>query len=290
MKKILFFLALFSFFLTLSISLFSQEWQLLNPLPTEKGLYGVCFLDQQNGFVCGEDGVLLRTADGGESWCRIIVPTSMTLRAIRFPSSDTGVAVGNCGTVIRTTDGGHTWQKLPALTPMDLMDVFFLNDTLGWICGTYYRMFRTTDGGATWTTLTSGGPLEALQRIRFLTPDTGFVAGTHGFGDYGILRKTTNGGETWEQMPSPAESRNFRSLEVLSLTDIWVGDYHQCPSPYGPACRLNHTTDGGLTMDTMAWCIQVQTGEIPGHSGIREQTSIFWPWSFLVNIRYGREG
>ncbi|MBL7138627.1 MAG: T9SS type A sorting domain-containing protein [Bacteroidales bacterium] len=245
-----------------------QEWSLQNPLPTNKDLYGVYFLNQDTGFVCGLDGVLLKTSDGGVSWVTVPTPITYTLWMITFPSVNTGIAVGNCGTIIRSTDGGDSWQKLPTLTPMDLLDVFFLNDTLGWISGTYFRTLKTTDGGATWTILTNGGPLESLNRIRFISPDTGFVAGTHGVvtGDWGIIRKTINGGQTWEPIPCPAESRTFWSLEVLNQQDLWVGDHHQIGSTLGPACRLNHTTDGGQT-----W-----TGSLIGESMNAHHKDMFW--------------
>lgn len=79
---------------------------------------------------------LLRSRDGGESWCAIALDNVETLNAVdslRFFDRDHGIMVfteapfGAAQTIYHTTDGGDTWQRLwrsdPAL-PADVETEF----------------------------------------------------------------------------------------------------------------------------------------------------------------------
>lgn len=65
----------------LSIASYSQ-WQLFNPLPTEKNLYGVCFSDSLHGWAVGDEGIILKS--NGTEWEVIDSPTTEKLLYVFF--------------------------------------------------------------------------------------------------------------------------------------------------------------------------------------------------------------
>ena len=82
-------------------------------------LRAVQFLeDGRRGWAVGEDGTILATADGGQSWQRQASGTSTWLRAVQFlEDGRRGWAVGEDGTILATADGGQSWQPQASGTP-----------------------------------------------------------------------------------------------------------------------------------------------------------------------------
>jgi photosystem II stability/assembly factor-like uncharacterized protein len=56
--------------------------------------------------VCGDQGMIARSTDGGESWKSAAVPTTRCLRAVAFADEKRGFAVGDSGTILYTFGGG----------------------------------------------------------------------------------------------------------------------------------------------------------------------------------------
>ncbi len=247
----------FPFFLLMFCSLaitpkgVSQEWMLRNPLPTNANLEDCYLISPDTGFVCGQYQTILKTTDGGQTWQQKGFAADNTLNGIAFSTRDTGFAVGWYGSILRTSDCGETWQQLPQPFPAyftDLCDIFFLDSRHGWICGLYHSILRTLDGGVTWDVLSHDMYTEHnYQIIKFLTPDTGFVAGLKYQYDYGVLKKTVDGGLTWNEIQIPAEIEIVSGLEIINFKELWIASGDQIGSPNGAATRIYHTLDGGLT-------------------------------------------
>ncbi len=68
------------------------------------------FVNTQVGVAVGDDGVALRTTDGGKTWKRLAPGTGEDLTAVCFDTSQRGWVVGDDGVRLRTTDGGATWR------------------------------------------------------------------------------------------------------------------------------------------------------------------------------------
>jgi photosystem II stability/assembly factor-like uncharacterized protein len=83
-------------------------------------------------------------------------------------------------------------------------DIFFLNQTRGWIAGSDGAMLLTTDGGRTWARsakLTS----DTINQVYFTSETTGWLLCERNVYDRtadapSYLRKTTDGGRTWERI------------------------------------------------------------------------------------------
>ncbi len=84
---------------------------------TEKSLNTIYFIDPQNGFVGGNDGLLLRTTDGGISWDIIDIGILYSsIQDIEFIDSSIGYLLssnmGGSSKVYTTDDGGESWNFL----------------------------------------------------------------------------------------------------------------------------------------------------------------------------------
>ncbi len=130
--------------------------------------YGVHFIDNQNGWVCGlkdtaSPGLFFRTTNSGGNWTEMMAPSvtlgKYGLYAIDFTDSQNGFAVGggnrtgwqgsHFGVFLTTTDGGNNWfvdtviydNEPWGVSPLG-MDMF--NSRWGYAGGTRLSAFRYT--------------------------------------------------------------------------------------------------------------------------------------------------
>lgn len=89
--------------------------------------------------------------------------------------------------------------------------------------------------------LTSGG----FNAVHFINADTGFT-----FHEYGTLRKTTDGGETWDTVPTPMSSILFDFAFPTPQIGYAVGGAWFTGFEYYGNCIMR-TDDGGLTWDSI---------------------------------------
>jgi photosystem II stability/assembly factor-like uncharacterized protein len=83
--------------------------------PTRVPLTGVWFHDRNLGWAVGHDAVILRTEDGGETWCQTHSAPELErpLFDIWFADERDGFAVGAYGYFLRSNDGGLSWREEP---------------------------------------------------------------------------------------------------------------------------------------------------------------------------------
>jgi photosystem II stability/assembly factor-like uncharacterized protein len=209
-------------------NVFSQ-WQIQNSGTTQY-LYSVHFPNNDTGYVCGANGIILKSIDGGLSWFTQVSGTNSLLRSVRFINSQTGFAAGDSGIFLETVDGGANWVPL-AVTDSTLYSVFFVNSQTGWICGNTV-IFKTTDAGLDWVEKPT-----SLNRFHysvfFINPDTGWIAGS------GVL-KTTDGGDGWTLL---ADHSRARSVFFANSMTGWL-----CGNVY----YLSKSTDGGESWQTLS--------------------------------------
>jgi photosystem II stability/assembly factor-like uncharacterized protein len=75
---------------------------------TESGLHGVHFSEPNTGFTVGNNGVIMRSTDGGANWSAQSSTTNNSLNAVYMLNALTGYVCGNGGMVLKTTNGGVT--------------------------------------------------------------------------------------------------------------------------------------------------------------------------------------
>lgn len=81
--------------------------------PTRTLLTGVYFHDENLGWAVGHDAVILRTDNGGETWCRVHFAPELEfpLFDVWFADERNGFAVGAYGYFLRSADGGLSWRE-----------------------------------------------------------------------------------------------------------------------------------------------------------------------------------
>ena len=81
--------------------------------PTQATLTTLYFLNAQQGWAAGHDGVVLHTADGGSNWkqLRQAPEDERPLFVIRFDDAQRGTAVGAYGAYAESRDGGKSWVE-----------------------------------------------------------------------------------------------------------------------------------------------------------------------------------
>lgn len=132
------------------------------------------------------------------------------LRGVSAVSARVAWASGANGTVVRTVDGGATWQvrPVPGAERLDFRDVDAFSESVAYILsigpGEASRIFKTTDGGARWVEqFKNTDPKIFLDAMTFRDVNRGFAFSDSVDGKFVILR-TSNGGSTWQQIPSAA--------------------------------------------------------------------------------------
>jgi len=67
--------------------------------------------------IAGEQGLLLRSDDGGRSFRKLTVPYQGSFFTLELPSEMNMITAGLRGNVWRSTDAGSTWQQLSSPSP-----------------------------------------------------------------------------------------------------------------------------------------------------------------------------
>jgi photosystem II stability/assembly factor-like uncharacterized protein len=202
-------------------------------------LYNVKFSDPQNGWVCGQDGLILHTTDGGETWQKQSSGTKFPIFALSFIDRNHGWAVAQQATYLHTANGGETWEEghieasvegvseeaTLAMVDPTLYDVQFIDEKTGWMVGEFGKIYHSGDGGTTWkeqqnSLLGHDGIDDALNLptwfgVRFANTTDGVAVGLEG-----KIIKTVDGGKTW--------TFTAQDLSVISTDPLytvrWVGD------------------------------------------------------------------
>jgi photosystem II stability/assembly factor-like uncharacterized protein len=146
------------------------------------------FTHAGDGWIAGQNGTLLRTRDGGETWSAVSFPPPATgdARPYLFGGTWTdashGWFVGDHGTVLRTGDGGDTWTLVDAGTRDAFLTGIAFAGADGWIAGflpdgaARSVVYRTKDGGTTWA-LERTVEGEELRALQVLDADTAWAVG-----------------------------------------------------------------------------------------------------------------
>src|SRR5262245_40378875 len=84
------------------------------PFYSDAPLRSIQFVDENEGWAAGDDGVVWHTINGGKTWERQSTGTRASLRSVHFLNPYSGWAVGrmempgggSTGIVLSTSDGG----------------------------------------------------------------------------------------------------------------------------------------------------------------------------------------
>jgi photosystem II stability/assembly factor-like uncharacterized protein len=205
-------------------------------------LNAVHFHDQLTGLISADDGIILRTIDGGENWHEVRRGggPGAHLSDFCFLNDTDGWVVGG-DILLRTADGGASWEwALSHEVKQNFSGraVQFLDSRLGWVVGKFGRIQRSLDGGETWQMLNSpesGKP--ALNDLQFVDPERGWAVG-----EQGIILYTADGGLSWT-IQSTGTLANLTAVSFLDATHGWAVGFDRSTS----SSTVIRTEDGGAT-------------------------------------------
>ncbi len=201
---------------------YSQEyWEEVQTTEPYGALNHCVFMDTDNGWVVGQNGIIQHTSDGGLNWDQQYDDANKLFRSVHFINNDEGWVVG-WNDILHTTDGGQNWefQTHPPILG-DINDVFFLDQNNGWIVGWYKIILKTTDGGQNWQKVSNlvGGET-IYNSVKFFDEEHGILCGVRqNYG--GIIMTTSDGGLNWTET-GPSSSSEFLSLDINDQDEVFV--------------------------------------------------------------------
>jgi photosystem II stability/assembly factor-like uncharacterized protein len=125
------------------------------------------FWNQLEGIICGPDGVLFRTHDGGKHWHRLRPPISGDLNFLflsPFAQDRSVWMVGAHGGIWLSDNGGLHWETRQSGTLEELHAIWFNTAQRGWVIGAGGILLGSMDGGQTWHSQTIA-PTEIVQAV-----------------------------------------------------------------------------------------------------------------------------
>ncbi|MDB5032807.1 MAG: hypothetical protein JWQ98_48 [Chlorobi bacterium] len=175
------------------------QWQKLG-IFSSKFFNEVFFVDNDHGWITGQDGLVLRTVDAGANWQTSFLPGASQSfnRDICFLSAQLGFVAGEDG-IWKTFDGGVTWTNItPSIASSGTLGaIWFINANVG-VCGfgpcngNDVTFCRTTDGGQTWRLVSYTESLDVA--VGGITYMNGIFYAAGGFGK---IWKSVDNGANW---------------------------------------------------------------------------------------------
>ena len=160
-------------------------------------------------------------------------------RELKVASAVAGAFI--CVFALALTVAYKYFTRMPNTDPY--LRVEFVAPSIGFIVGS--RLLQTTDGGKTWRIVREGGdgtfssPLvvESLHRFQFVNQEVGMTLGR------GFLRKTSDGGGTWNETWSiPMDDEYMKpSFFFITPKEGWLAGKN-----------VYHTVDGGQNWERLA--------------------------------------
>lgn len=189
-----------------------RHWRQARQVPVSVSLTALSFVDAQRGWAVGHGGVILYTADGGETWARqadgFTLAKAVLAEAERLAAQRPGDAA-----VERALSDARRLVEDGADKP--LLDVHFADARRGWAVGAYNLFFETTNGGVTWRSVS-----HRLDNPRALHLNALAVRGQIVFiaGEQGTLFRSVDAGQSFEALVSPYKGSWF----TVALSDDGV--------------------------------------------------------------------
>lgn len=181
----------------------SQSWIVTDILPPATRYDDIYFVSNDIGWAVNSGGGIYKTTDGGLDWKRVFQANSY-LRSIEFINDSIGFAGSLQEKFLRTTDGGETWNSIQDSVPYSIDGICGLSHAGDHVFGvgvynspSYF--IKSENKGVNWTSKDMSEYCDALVDCHFIDELNGFVSGAD-YDNGAIILKTTDGGETWNNV------------------------------------------------------------------------------------------
>jgi photosystem II stability/assembly factor-like uncharacterized protein len=214
------------------------DWEVLNEgMAVAFNAYN--FINENIGWIATEDGSLLKTTDGAETWNKIEMNETWYFSQIDFITDSFGWAVGSTEEIaphrnlLNTCDGGQNWNVInmrPDMSDLHIVSIAAISDTLVYTTSfgdgrnrpnELSKILKTTDGGKTWEDI-SLNELESLSynTVKFYDSENGIVQALLDIEPRILL--TNDGGETWSEKDF---ERGVENLQIINDSTFYFLSY-----------------------------------------------------------------
>jgi photosystem II stability/assembly factor-like uncharacterized protein len=200
-------------FLCCCLNVYSQWTQMV--FPDTNNVKAITFIDASTGFCTGQYfdaalgdyiGIIYKTTDAGLNWDTVLNTGLGNNYAndITFFNENIGYTSNRNDNFFRTSDGGASWDTLPFDGDNALWTAINLIDgNSGYSCGFSGEIIKFEDAGETVSTLYSSGVvMEICRDMVCLSSDTCYSLWAN------EILTTTNGGTTWQPIPTSDTTGN----------------------------------------------------------------------------------
>lgn len=196
---------------------------------------------------------------GWAQWVSRPSPTSEFVTKVAFYNSSTGwIMTGTDSRVDstfiwKTVDSGKTWILQHGSKGSSYAMAVIDSLTIVYSASGGEGIWRTSNSGSTWT-LVSDSAIDCFD-ISFPSPSVGYAVGGN---TSGIVRKTTDSGQTWFTAANISSASEFSAVSFLSSTAGFAVTFY-------PG-KLYSTTDGGYNwafVDSVGYGDQIYQAPLP---------------------------
>jgi len=231
-----------------------QSWS-VQPTGVTVNLQDIDAWDPERAVAVGNDGIVVVTSDGGETWTQVSVPRSeITNKLIRVRCLDGGTAwaVGVMGMILFSEDWGSSWVRRSSEVDVAWNDIAFPDDENAWVVGEFGSMMHSADGGVTWQEVEPTSE-RSLMAISFRDSLSGVAVGLDG-----LVLGTVDGGLSWSTIDAGTPLHLF---DVVWNQTEWIAvgglGVVVTGSPDGDSWRAQRMSDNDLAWHTAV----VSTGD-----------------------------
>jgi photosystem II stability/assembly factor-like uncharacterized protein len=217
-------------------------------------LYSVHAVDANTVWVAGENGALLYTKDGGNSWTSVNVsslpPTNFYALASFGTTSLWAVGAASdtaftdtIGLIYHSSDGGATWarQGIGYQFPRKFLDASAGSESTIFLAGSN-TVYKSTNGGSIWQNVLM---LPNKNMNGICAAD---VENIWAVGDGDGIYHSTNGGVSWSTIYPSLTGFRLMGVTVADVNRVWIVG---APSSGTGAGNIIYSRNAGST-----WFIQ----------------------------------
>lgn len=250
----------------------SESWTCMTSSYTNQFINSIAFINSEDGIAVGNQGVLMKTYNGGCAWDVLNWGTNINLTDIIYLTDEKIIVSTSAGTVYISENEGDNWTSYTVMSNFSIKKMYFVNDTTGWAVGYSGTgtVCKTTDGGYSWTQQTINSE-SYLTGVVFTSLQAGYITSSN------KIFATSDGGVNWNTVYVGAAGENWQDVDYVNSDTVFV-----C----GSNSKIAKSYDAGATWTTVAlsgsepWLEDIElfedgSGYCVGAGGIAFQTSDF---------------
>lgn len=161
---------------------------------TTENLRTIYFVNPVTGYAAGENGKMLRTANGGNIWSSVNSGITQNINSVYFFNASSGIACADEGIIIVTTNSGANWTAVASGVTDNLNALSFANSR-GVCSGTGGTLLHSSDSGLTWT-IAENGFFIVYYGADMFSENIAYASGVNTIFQP-FVAKSTNGGMNW---------------------------------------------------------------------------------------------